>query len=345
LTGSKRQSPLVSPAAARAREAGRAAAQTVTRAQARADALTVAQQERLVTARNAARSAGFRGKVDPAVLERWGVNEEQFLNARALVGGIKADVRAVSTKEADALGAWLDDSDLATLSRPARLVRQADIGGRVRSVRTQSGYDFLETLSDPETARIRKRMVESDLFSPDVLAERVRAKTNLDLSDDEAMNWLVDRWLHEDALRSLASGRIPKYSDLNNLIPADQANEGYDLARLFGVDADDAAGHVASVQADAGKRFAEQALGVPEAGPAPWSMEFGAYLRELEQVEQILSSTQIAEGVDGGQAFAYARARIRELAPAALDPTGSLNPADLFEAIRITAQTAGLATA
>jgi hypothetical protein len=299
----------------------------------------------MVAARDAAKAGGFRGKVDPAVLERWKVSEEQFLNARAIVGGIKADVRAISTKEADALGAWLDDSDLASLSRPARLVRQTDVLGRTRSVRTQSGYDFLETLSDPETARVRNRMVGSDLFSPDVLAERVRVKTNLDLSDDEAMNWVVDRWLHEDALRSLASGRIPKYADINNLIPGDYANEGYDLGRLFGVDVNDAAGHVASVQAEAGQRFAAQALGVPEAGPAPWTMEFGAYLRELEQVEQILSSTQVAEGIDPGPVFAYARARIRELAPAALDPTGSLNPADLFEMIRITAQTAGLATA
>jgi hypothetical protein len=311
----------------------------------KAQAAEARQAERLSAARQRAKVAGFRGEVDQDLLRRWSITEEQFLNARAIVGDIKADVRGAAKAEADNLGAWLFNNDLAQLSRPERLVRRTDmISGQTRFARTQSGYDWLEQLDDAEAARIRMRMVDSDLYTPDVMAGVVRSKTNLDLSDDEAMNWLVDRWLQEDGLRSVASGRLPRYAEPNNLLPADQALEGYRLDQLFGVDVDDAAGHVATVQAEAAAREAASLLGSPTVGPAPWEMQFPEFLRDLEQVEDILGRTQLAPGVDPGEAFAYARARIQELAPPGIDPDGNLNPVELFERIRITAQSAGLPT-
>lgn len=300
-----------------------------------------AQAARLVSQRTASTR---RTPPDPALLGRWGVNEAQLENARAVVKEIKADIRQVAAKEADTLGAWLSDSSLGEITRPKRLKRQTDIlTGQQSSVRTESGYDFLEVLGDAESARVRKRMVESDLFKPDVLAEQVRRKTNLDLSDDEAMDWVVDRWLQEDGLRSLASGRIPKYADPDNLIPSDYGLEGYRIEHLFSVDLDEAAGHVAAVQAEEAKRYAARTLGNPIGGPKPWEMEFGDYVRELEQVEDVLASTQLAAGVDPGAAYRNAQGRLKELAPADIDIDGNLNPAELFEEIRLVAQTAGLA--
>ena len=282
--------------------------------------------------------------MNPEVLQRWQITEEQWLHGRAVVNEIRSDIRAIAAREADDLGNWMFNNELNALTRPARLQQVTDVAGRRRFVRGQSGYDWMEQLDGPELARIRKRMVESDLYTPDVIAGVVRSKTNLDLGDDEAMQWLVDRWLHEDGLRSLASGRVPKYANPENLIPGDYALEGYRIENLFGVDLDDAAGHVAQIQAEGAARFAQSALGRPAAGPAPWEMEFGDYVRELEQVEDLLSSTQIAPGVDPGAGYAYARARIRELAPVDLDPEGKLNPVELFESIRITAQVAGYST-
>jgi hypothetical protein len=282
------------------------------------------------------------GRVDPAVLERWGVSEAQFRQARALVPEIKRDVRALARSEADNLGGWLSDRDLGELSRPTRLKQRTDLvsGGR-RSVRTESGYDFIEQLDDAELARVRRRFTDSDLFPPDVVAEQVRRVTNLDLTDDEAMDWLVERWLQEDGLRSVASGRVPKYANAENLIPGDFAQEGYQIERLFGTDLDDAAGHVAAVQRDGAKRFAARVLGDAKVGPAPWEMDAGDFVRELEEVEDILSSTQVSAGVDPGPGFRWAQQRIRELAPRDIDVDGVMSPVELFEQIRLTAVTAG----
>lgn len=341
LTGSRAVDPRV--AAQRAEERAGLARRREYVERTRAQAKAAREMEALERSREAARRAGFRGQVDPDVLRKWGVSEQQWLNGRAVVQQIRSDIRAAAKQEADELGDWLFNNDLATLTRPERLVRRTDlVSGQSRFARTQSGYDWLEQLDDAETARIRARMVDSDLFTPDVLSGVVRQKTNLDLSDDEAMNWLIDRWLQEDGLRSVASGRLPKYANPENLLPADQALEGYRLDQLFGVDLDDAAGHVATVQAENAAREAAHLLGSPKAGPAPWEMEFSDYLRDLEQVEDILGRTQIAPGIDPGEAFAYARERIVELVPPELDPGGTLHPVELFERIRLTAQAAGL---
>lgn len=311
----------------------------------KAAAQEAARLERLAAARQRAKAAGFRGEVDPDVLQRWQITEEQFLNARAIVGDLKADIRGAAKAQADELGEWLFNNELNSLSRPERLVRRTDlVSGQSRFARTQGGYDWMEQLDSAELARVRTRMVDSDLFTPDVLADLVRSKTGQDFTDDEAIGWVLDRWLQEDGLRSVASGRLPKYADPGSLMPAEQGLEGYRLDQLFGVEIDDAAGHVATVQAEAAVREAQYILGTPEVGPAPWQMEFPEYLRDLEQVEDILGRTQLAPGIDPGEAFAYARARITELAPPGIDPDGNLNPVELFERIRITAQSAGLVT-
>lgn len=280
------------------------------------------------------------GKVDPALLRRWQVTEDQYLNARAITKRIKADVRQVAQQEADNLGSWLFNNDLSQLSRPDRLRRSTDIFGRTTSRRDAAGYDWMEQLDDAELGRVRKRMVDGDLFRPDLLAEQVRRKTDSDMGDDEAMAWLVDRWLHEDALRSLASGRIPRYADTGNLIPAEYAMEGYDLELLFGQELDEAVGHVAQVQAQQAATFAARSLGNPTNGPPPWELDAIDYVGELDEVEAILANTQLAPGIDPGPDYRWAQARIRELAPPELDD-GTMAPNELHELIRVTAQQAG----
>ena len=305
----------------------------------RADA--AAERAARLDAQRSAATGG--GKVDPAVLRRWAVTEDQYLNARALTKQIKADVRQVAKAEADDIGGWLLDNGLSQLSRPERLKRSTDIFGRVASRRTQAGYDFLEGLDDAELARIRKRMVDGDLYRPDLLADQVRRKVAGDMTDDEAMAWVTERWLHEDALRSLASGRVPKYADAGNLIPAEHALDGYDIELLFGQDLDGAVGHVAQVQANAAREYAARALGNPTNGPAPWELDAIDYVGELDEVEAILANTQLAPGIDPGPDYRWAQARLRELAPSDLDD-GRMAPNELYELIRVTAQQAGRVT-
>lgn len=353
--------------------------ESLERQAARVEALN-AREANIAKARalaDAARAERARpGKVDPRLLRRFDVTEDQWLTAKKLTPEIQADIRAAAKAEADTLGNWLRDNDLGEISRPERLARRRDIvSGRSRSVRTQSGYDFLEQLDGPAERRVRARMADNDLYTPDLLADQVRRKTNLDLTDDEAMDWLVDRWLQEDGLRSLASGRIPSYANTNNLIPSNYAMEGYDLERLFGevrgtprrrrkpgtpgpskaeltqaaeelADRkasvlDEAVGHVAQVQGEAAERFARSALPEPRFGARPWEMDAGDFVRELEQVEDILSSTVVESGIDPGEAVRWAQGRIRELAPTEIDLDGSMSPFELFESIRSTARLAG----
>lgn len=321
---------------AEAREAARAG-----REERRARVLEARRQAELD--RMGADRAKIAGRaVDPDLARQWGVSERQVAEARAVADQIKRDIRDIAKREADELGSWLTSNDLGHLTRPKRVERVTDIGtGRARSARTQSGYDFLETLDDGELARIRKRMIDSDLHSPDVIAEQVRRKTNLDMSDDEALDWLIERWLHEDGLRSVASGRIPKYADPDNLIPGEYGLEGYDIAKLFGTRADDAAGHVAAVQQEQAQQFAFRALGDPQ-GVAPWRMDPTDFVNELEELEDFVASVQLQAGVDPGAGFREAQQRLRELAPRDIDPDGTLSPIELHEQIRLTAQTAGL---
>lgn len=307
---------------------------------ARAEAVAIRRQEEIVAARAAARAAGVGGPVDPELLARWDITEAQFNQGRALAKQVKADIRATARAEAAEVGGWLANNDLDVLTRPDRLRQR--MSGRRTFVRDQSGYDFLEGLDDAELRQVRARMTDSGLYSPDLVAEQVRRKTSMDFSDDEALMWLTERWLHEDALRAVAAGRLPRYANASSIMPADFAEDGYNLERLFGVELDEAAGHVARVQADQARRFAEQALGAPEIGPAPWQMEYGDFVRDLEDVESILDVAQVAEGIVPTPAEEYARARIRELAPPDIDPTGTLSPIELYEQIRLTATTAGL---
>ncbi len=305
----------------------------------RADA--AAERAARLDAERSAATGG--GKVDPALLRRWGVTEDQYLNARAITKQIKSDIRRVAGQEADNLGGWLLDNDLSQLSRPDRLRKSTNALGQTGFRRQAAGYDWMEQLDDAELARVRKRMVDGDLHRPDLLAEHVRRKVPGDMTDDEAMAWVVDRWLHEDALRSLASGRIPKYADAANLIPGEYALDGYDVELLFGQELDDAVGHVAQVQARAATEYADRALGNPTNGPAPWELDAIDYVGELDEVEAILANTQIAPGIDPGPDYRWAQARIRELAPAALDD-GRMAPNELYELIRVTAQQAGRLT-
>ena len=280
-------------------------------------------------------------KPSPDVLRRWGVTDGQLRHGRELAKQIKSDVREVARREANDIGGWLADNDLDVISRPDRLRQVMDPAtGRRRYVRDQAGYDWLEQLDGPAEARVRRRMVDGNEYRPDVLAEQVRRKTNLDLSDDEAMDWLIDRWLQEDGLRSLASGRVPRYADPTNLLPSEYQLEGYDLARLFGAELDEAAGHVARVQMDAAESYARRVLRPARRGPEPWEMDPLDYVQELEAIEDAARAVDI-DGARPGPGFREAMARLEELVPPDIDPTSSLSPIELHERIRLVAQTAG----
>lgn len=300
-----------------------------------------AARERAARLAGEREAAGAAGKVDPELLARYGVTEAQYLNARALTKQIKADIRAVAKQEADEANRWLFNNELDQITRPTRLQQGTNVAGARVFRRTESGYDWLEQLDEQELRQVRRRMTDSDLHTPDVLADRIRRKTETDMGDDEAHLWLMERWLHEDALKSLASGRLPKYVDPASIIPGDYALDGYDLARLFGVDDADAIGHVAQVQAGQATQYAQRTLGRPSAGPAPWELDTVDYVAELEEVEDILARTQVAPGIDPGDDYRWAQARIRELVPQDLDTAGATSAEELHEAIRVTAQLAG----
>lgn len=282
-----------------------------------------------------------RGRVtgrqpDPALLDRYGVNADQYRNAKGMVKSIKADMRAAAQREAEEIARFIDGNDLAQMSRPTRLRQSTDlISGQRRFIRSESGYDFLETLDDAAERQVRRRFVSSDLYPPDLVADQVRRVTGQDFTDSQAIDWLTDLWLREDGLRSIGSGRIPAYADADALLPGDYEFP-YQVTELFGKNIDEAAGHIAQRQADIAAEFAERSLGRPTRGPAPWEMDAGTYLRELEDLTTIVATT--ADDL----AREAARSRLLELAPPDIDD-GALNPVELLESIRIIAQQAGYA--
>ena len=258
-----------------------------------------------------------------------------------MVRAIKADIREQARLEADRLESWLLDNDLAHLSRPTRRRSVTDIHGARRHVRSEHGYDWLEQLTDQETARVRLRMVDNDLYRPDLLADQVRRKQPHDWTDDEAIGWLVGRWLLADALRSVASGRLPRYGDPSALLPATYALDGYDLAALFGVADDEATCHVASVIAANEQASALAVLGSPVLGPAPWLMDAGDYVAELEALDVYLSGWRPCEGLPADPEYRLAVARWRELVPPELEVTATCDY-ELHEQIRAAALAVGL---
>lgn len=281
-----------------------------------------------------------RGRVtgrqpDAELLDRYGINADQYRNARAVVKQVKADIREAARREAEVINTFLDERELSQLTRPARLRQKRDlITGQTRYVRDQSGYEFIEGLDDAAKARVRARMTTATAdYTPDVHVGRINALTGQDFTEGEAMDWLTDLWLREDGLRSIASGRIPKYADADALLPGDYEFP-YKVTEIFGRSTDEAAAHIAQRQAEIAAEFAERALGRPVRGPGPWEMDAGTYLRELEDLTEIVVNT-----ADGFTREA-ARSRLLELAPPDIDD-GRLNPIDLLERIRIVAQQAG----
>lgn len=274
-------------------------------------------------------------KVDPAILDQWGITEAQWLQARPIAKQIKADIRAISKAEANNLKEWLEDHSIHVLTRPSRLERVRDTlnSGKFRSVRRDSGYDFLETMPQKQLERTRHRMIDSDLYTPDQLVERARQLTGADFQEEEAVQWIAEQWFREDGLRSVASGRVPGYTSVEDLMPADYGLEGYRIGDLFGPDNDHAIAHVARVQADAAELYARRTLGTPKLGRAPWEMDPYEYVAELESLEEALSnSLDVVE---------YARDRMRELAPRDIDD-GAMHPFELHDRIRTVARMAGL---
>lgn len=254
---------------------------------------------------------------------------------------LRREVRMVARALANEIGTALADMDVSNLTRPPRSRRRVDIFGRSRYERDVSGFDFMEQLEQREVARIRKRYVDSSVFAPDLLTDQVRRKLGQSLTDSDAMAWLIDQWLTEDALRSVAAGRVPKYGpDLNALLP-DLAIDGYDLAIVMGGELTEAMGHIADVESVSDRLAAVDALGQPTLGPAPWLMDASDYVRELEEINRT-----IVDGADGyldERTVDTAIRRLRELAPTAIDD-GCMAPEALLEEVRAMAIAAGYLT-
>jgi hypothetical protein len=164
------------------------------------------------------------------------------------------------------------------------------------------------------------------------------------MSDDAAMAWLIERWLLADALRSVASGRLPAYGpDPDSLLPPELALDGYQLPLLFSADPTVAVAHVVDVQAAAAARDTAAILGRARLGPAPWDMDACDYAAELDQVGQMLATTVVAPDCDPGPGYWWAVERWAELCPDGLDlPADPFDALDALELIRVAAIAAGL---
>lgn len=276
------------------------------------------------------------------VAARYGVTADQVKTARGPARQIRADIRQIAQAEADDLRYALEQKDLDLLTRPGRLRRTVDdVTGRVRFRRDQSGYDWFEQLTKEERGRINLRLVDSGEYAPDLLAERVRRMTNQDWTDDEAIEWLTGQWLREDALRSVASGRNPKYWDIDDLLPNDYELEGYRLSELFGRNADEAAAHVAQVTQDQAAMYADRTLGTARLGPAPYDLDVFDYVDEVEQLTVFLDELETELGTLDTVAARRTLDRLAELVPEDIDPDGRMNLFELWDEIRVTATLAG----
>lgn len=303
------------------------------------------------------RREATRGPRRPSqeILDEFEVTEDQWREARALVDPLRRDVRQTAKREADELGGWLSANDLASMTRPPRLRQSTNMFGRKVWTRGDeaSGYDWLEQVPRERQAVYSKnRWVESDLYSPDEVAETVRKVAGEDLwSDDEAFDWLRSMWDREDALRSVAKGRIPHYyDDLDSLLPPDAQLQGFRLETLFDKDLDRVAGHAAGVHKAEAVRYARSALKSRGSGlEPPWAMDLEDYVDELTFVEdRVRSIRPLSDDEWTGPVYSaddntYLN-RWAELVPDGLDedPENPLSAEQLWERIAALARQADL---
>lgn len=273
---------------------------------------------------------------DPDVLriaERFGVDPDEVLSARARV----ADVRKIAREEAARVQAEalreLDRLDSVRLSNPPRVGSKTSTGTAAR----RGEWDFLEQLSDREKARLSRSWYGGSQ-APDQMAFNMSNAIGRDLDVDQATDLWLELNRRAEASGALRRGKLPSldaYSgqiDLDQLLP-DLTDQGYDASILFGDDLT-AAGHIASAEAELVQREALDYLGDAAnaiEGPSPYRMSFQTWEEEVRDLEYRLRENF---------ATAAERRRYAELVPQNLDAP-DLDFEDLYARIVSTARKAG----
>lgn len=310
-------------------------------------------------------------EASPELLETYGLTAEEFAAARSEIEAVRQQIRHAAAKERDRLAAWMSDNSVDKLAAPLPKRLVIDGLGNKRYVRDSPGYDWLEQLDKPALKRVEKRMAARSgtatrsgtaggstarertgkLFTPDQLAERVQNLTSRDLSENEAMQWLIQLWDTETGLGAMARGKIPAYVDPAALVP-DYATTGWDYARIFGPDLDEAAAHVAATNKQQALEYATRAFVDRNTGrPQPYAMTFDDYLDELIDIEDRATSARPIRSDDWGDVYSpedqAALDRWAELVPRNIDlpdlGDGAIAHIDtIWERIQETARQAGL---
>lgn len=274
---------------------------------------------------------------DPEVVRlarRFGINPDELLSARARVADVRKAAREEAARiQADALRE-LDRIDALKVEAPPRPGARDGSGNLLR----QGEYDWLEQVSARERARLSRQWYGgADTLAPDQLAENFTARLGGDFSVDQAM----EEWLRlnrqAEAAGAVRRGKIPSFDAYSNQIEPNDligslADEGYDAEILFGPDLE-AAGHIASVEADLVQRealdYLGEAVGAVE-GPSPYTMSFQAWEAEVRDLEYALRRSPTPAELR----------RYRELVPQYLDDP-DLAFEDLYARIVSTARLAG----
>jgi len=239
-----------------------------------------------------------------------GVSPEQLSASLPDVNVLRARVRAEAASiQADSLG-WLNQADAFHIRRP-RLATGS--GGE---------YDWYKAkVSGWERNRLASRWFSDRATdAPDVVMQRAQAAG---VFNGTTVDEFMDEWLYHtrraDIAGSIRSGRIPNPNRFGGMTASDVSSvleqDGYDLLRIVGVDAEDAAGYLAAHQSEQHADRAYSLLrGATEADDPPWRMSFQAWEREVRELEEV-----IAEGSVGGQGTSAAAVRYSELVPEAID--------------------------
>jgi hypothetical protein len=296
-------------------------------------AITPAQQRALTAEANAADIARRAEALD--------VTPDEYRGALRQVDDFRAAARVAARREADDLLDYLERNDLTRVARPNRAVVRRDGRGSASVRRDHPEWDFLETLDDVERRRLGRWLVEDS-------AGAVHIDDLPALLGDPGMSLAeaTERWLEmtrrQDALRSLASGRVPRYwDDIDALVP-DLSADGIDVATIFAGDPHDAAAMILRLAEDAAEDAARRIVNAAPAfrhGPAPWRMTVDSYRGELLDVEEALRDARLA-----GVRDRVAEARWHELIPDAdaFDAAGRpYSPEDLHNRYVAAARIAG----
>lgn len=263
---------------------------------------------------------------------RFGVTPAEIADARPYVPELRRRIADDAARlQYDQLGV-LERSEARRIRRPPR--NPADRGAE---------YDWLEQTSQAERDRLaRKWWGDGPQQAPDLVADRLRR--NLpgleNLTTDEILTrvWLPTNRRIE-AAGALRQGKLPSVRQYGNLDPSSLAPtiaaEGYDIARVLGVDIDEAAAHIAAVTRHQAADDAARALGpaaAPVHGPPAWQMSYPAWEAEVLDLDYSITA---------GLADATARSRLAELIPYDLDD-GALSLEELYATTIETARLAEL---